>query len=162
MVVDGELRTVIGVMGHQFAYYMPAGILSDSPEIDLFVPYAFANTDPTNRQYYLNSVIARLKPDTSLEVAQTEMNAIARQLAQAYPAANKDSGIVVAPLDFESSTTRSSLLIAWGAIAILLLICCANVSSLILVQTEARRHEMAVRLAIGASRGRLIRQLLSE
>jgi len=163
LVVDGESHTIIAVMGPAFQFYMPPAMSSaDTPEIELFFPYAFGHTSPMDRRSFGNSVIARMKPGVSFAAAQAEMNTIAEQLAEAYPAENRDSGVYLAPLHVESSATRSSLWLAWAAMAILFLICCVNVSGLILVRTEARRHEMATRLAIGASRGRLLRQLLTE
>jgi putative ABC transport system permease protein len=85
LIVDGGRRTIVGIMRPEFRYYMPPGMSSDAPEIDLFVPYAFAHTSPTNRQYYINAVIARLKPGATLQAASVEMNAIRTPARQSSP-----------------------------------------------------------------------------
>jgi predicted permease len=107
--------------------------------------------------------IGRLKDGVSVETARANMKAIARQLELQYPADNRDQGAFVAPLsDVIVKDIRPILFLLLGGAGLLLLIACVNVSSLLLVRSESRRREIAVRGALGASRIRLIRQFTAE
>src|SRR6266545_13824 len=109
-------------------------------------------------------VVGRLKAQVSLEQAQTEMSTIAQRLEQAFPDANKGLGVNLVPfyLQFTGSNVRLALWILFGAVVFVLLIACTNVANLMLARGIAREREMAIRMALGAGRLRLIRQLLTE
>ena len=107
-------------------------------------------------------VIARLKPGIEANQAQAEMNTISSRLEQLYPADDKGWGALVVPLHQDMvSDVRPALLVLLGAVAVLL-IACANVANLALARTFARRKEIAIRTALGASSGRVFRQILTE
>lgn len=109
------------------------------------------------------TVFGRLAPGATLAQARTEMSAVAAQLAKSYPNTNEGYGVAVVPLeDRVLGSTRPALFMLFGAVGLILLIGCANVTNLLLARGAMRQHEFALRLALGAGRARLARQLLAE
>ena len=151
--VDGRSLTVIGVMPPDFRFPFQTDLwwLSDR--------YFNRQT----RGMRIDQTIGRLKPGLSPQQAQADVQAIAARLAQTYPDTNTEVTASVIPLrDFWFGKIRHSFWLLLGACAFVLLIACANVANLLMTQATARERELAVRVALGASRGRLIRQSLSE
>ncbi len=153
--VNGQEFSVIGVM--------PAG--QQYPvETDLWLPLAQLNQDErSNRQYHAADAIGRLRPGVTREEASLELNAIAARLAEAYPATNRNIGVRVTSLrEALVGQLRPTLLALFGCVALVLFIACANIANLLLVRATHRAREIAVRMALGASRRQLLRQFLVE
>ena len=153
--INGLPTTVVGIMPKSFD-----PLLSNS---DLWVPAAYtAEQLADHDDHYLN-VMARLKPGASQAQAQSELNVIARRLQQLYPLDDKDRGFRLQPLtSVLLGDQRLGLRMMLAAVGFLLLIACANIANLQLARSRARQKEIAMRAALGASPGRIVRQLLAE
>ena len=156
VTLDGQPYTVIGVLPASVQF--PAGT-----QMDLFVPLSVTGPRAETRGSRFLSVIGRLKPGVSVEAANTELRELVTRLREAYPNELAGRGAAAEPLtETVMGKVRPVLLILQCTVLLVLLIACANVANLLLAQGATRRQELAIRLALGASRARLIRQMLAE
>jgi predicted permease len=155
LLLDGESYEVIGVLPPDFR--IPGG------DPDLLVPLVFRPDDATNRTSGYLGAVGRLRPGVSPAQAQADLEIIAKGLEEQFPASNR--GLSVSLLSLPESygmQARTALWVIFGAVSLLLLITCVNVSNLQLVRALAREQELGLRVALGATAPRLLRQLLTE
>ena len=152
--LNAETYVVVGVL---------AAGMPDRYEAQLFVPMALRPDQITHELHWM-AVMGRLKPGVTLEQANADMNNVARRIAETYPVSNKGWGVKVEPLknDFTSRDTIKDLWLLMGAVGFVLLIACVNVANLLLVRGTVRKKEAVLRVSLGATRGRLLAQFISE
>jgi putative ABC transport system permease protein len=152
--LDGKPRTVVGVLATDVPVLTTA---------DLFFPAPFQNHGMQSRRSHFLRPVGLLKSGVTMAQAQAELDTIAARLAKDYAGSNMGWSLKLEPLQSALiGNVRPAFMVLMGAVALVLLIACANIASLLLARNTARRREIAIRIALGAGRSRLVRQLLTE
>jgi predicted permease len=164
--LDGELFQIVGVMPPRFAYPhgtdFPPGVANGSGT-NVWVPLALSPQRKADRDNANGYALARLKPGVTVRQALTEMSTIMVHLDQLHEADQRGWGAFVKPLpDSSIGPARTLMWLLLGAVSLVLLIACGNAANLLLARAAARTHELGVRATLGAARGRMIRQMLTE
>jgi putative ABC transport system permease protein len=172
IMLNGSARTVVAVMPPEFDWPTVTGNPGHHPGPELWIPGAAGDIPrtpvdqgnlSTNRRIGYLRAVARLKDGVTIDQARLEAQAIANRLAQQYPADDGGRGATLMALDEQFfGNLRQPMAVLLGAVAFVLAIACANIASLLLGRGTARRRELAVRVALGATRARVVRQLLTE
>src|SRR5688572_21773112 len=155
--LGGESYTVAGVMPQGLPFF------DNLPEVELWAPMSFAPNDnmATRNNHFVN-LVGRLKPGVTSEQAQSEVSAIAKRLEEVEPS-NKGLGALIVPMQEQlAGESRTTLLVLLGAVGFVLLVACVNVANLLLARASARAKELAIRASLGASRARIVRQVIVE
>src|SRR6266436_1341659 len=155
ILMDGEATTVVGVM--------PRGFFFPDKQTDYWIPASFTPEELAKRTRHFLEVVARMKPGVTRERAQHDMEVIAKRLQQQYPDTNTNIGAVVVPIREQfAGEAGTGLGVLQIAAVLVLLIACSNLANLLLARAAGRRREIAVRIALGASRAQIAAQLVTE
>jgi ABC-type antimicrobial peptide transport system permease subunit len=157
LTIDDAPVTVAGVLAASFDL---ASVFAPGSHFDLYFPFPLSAE--TNRQGNTMAIIGRLKPGVTIGNAQAELKVLAGQIMRAHPERNDFEGKITPLAEHVSGRIRPALLVLASAVGVVMLIVCANLSNLLLARTATRQKEIAIRTALGAGRGRLIRQMLTE
>ena len=157
LTINDEPVTVAGVLPASFDL---ASVFAPGSHFDLYFPFALSNE--TNRWGNTMAMVGRLKPGVAIGSAQAELKILAAQITRAHPERNDFEGKIVPLAEHVSGRIRPALMVLACAVGVVMLIVCANLSNLLLARTAARQKEIAIRTALGAGRGRLMRQMLTE
>ena len=152
--LDRETVTIVGVM--------PPGFRYPSPDVEMWVPIVFTDAERRSFGSHFMTAVGRLRPGATLEQADADMKSVSARLIEFNPGSQGWEVLLFGLQDYTVREVRESLLVLLGAVALVLLIACANVANLLLARGSARQRELAIRSSIGATRGRLLRQLLVE
>ncbi len=160
ILLDAKPYTIIGILPAGFT--SPAQIAFKTPT-DVYVTASYSKDLLVNRGDHETSGVARLKPGASVEAARAALNTVSANLGKQYVATNSNIRAAIAPLrDDLSGGVKQSLLALLGASGLIVLIACVNVANLLMVRAAGRQHESSVRMALGAGRVRMMRQLMTE